>query len=270
MTLPFTFAIALLPRAYARNWTSVERLLGLTLSSVFAQSDQDFHVVIAGHDRPSNLPDDPRVIFLQADWPAEPVRPDNLDRGRKAYAINAHVLERGGGLLMFLDADDWVDARLVEVARSTLGPEHSAGVIDKGYAVDYQNLRAAPLPHTEVFDGEFHRVCGSSVLLSVQPDHPDPLRRDPYQILHEHYRVLEIADEAGLKVARLPVSGCYLVNTSDSHSEVHGPYAEWRRLFNEAVNRVGKPIDERFLARFGLANEQLHADLNQSQSSAAI
>ena len=43
-----------------------------------------------------------------------------------------------------------------------------------------------------------------------------------------------------------------MVNTAANHSEVHGPFAEWRRLFNEAVLRDGLPADDRFLARFGL------------------
>src|SRR5690606_10815211 len=105
---PFTFGIALIPRASARNWRLVEALLDLTLASVRAQTDPNFRVVLVGHDRPGRLPRDPRFAFLEADWPVEAPGPDNADSGRKRYLINEFVLARGGGYLMFLDADDWV------------------------------------------------------------------------------------------------------------------------------------------------------------------
>ena len=106
---PFTFGIPLIARSATRNWPLVEALLDLTLTSARNQTDQDFHIVIAGHDRPDVLLDDGRTEFIAANWPAEAVRADNLDSGRKKHAINELVHERGGGLLMFLDADDWVD-----------------------------------------------------------------------------------------------------------------------------------------------------------------
>lgn len=251
--IPFTFGIPLLPRACARDWRLIEHLLGLTLRSVFAQTDQRFRVILAAHDRPRCLPDDPRVTVLQADWPVEAIRPDNLDRGRKTHAVNSHVLEHGGGLLMFLDADDWVDARLVETARAMIGADQAAGVIETGIVADFKTLRAAPLPHPDIFDRAFHRICGSSAVFRLRPDHTDPLRRDPYRRLHEHDRLVETACEAGLGLARLPVSGCYVVNTSDNHSETHGPHEQWRTQFNQAVNHVGRPIDQALAARFGLA-----------------
>jgi hypothetical protein len=124
---PFTFGMAFVPRATARNWPLAQALLGLTLTSIRAQTDPDFRVVILGHDRPATLPDDdPRVEFLEADWPAEAPGPHNADSGRKKHAINDLLLARGGGLLMFVDADDWVDRDLVATARAVSPPTTSA------------------------------------------------------------------------------------------------------------------------------------------------
>jgi hypothetical protein len=254
---PFTFGIPLIARASARDWPLTVALLGLTLASVQAQTDQDFRVVIAGHDRPDLPSADGRVRFLEADWPAEPVRSDNLDSGRKKHAISRFVLEGGGGLLMFLDADDWVDVRLVEAARAAIGPGHVGGLIVAGFATDFRTLRAAAVPHPRLFDGGFHRICGSSTVARIEPDVPDPLRRDPCGVLHEHYRWVEVAREHGAELARLAVSGNYVVNTSGNHSEVHGPYADWRRHFNQGVSREGSVIDAAFATRFGLRLEQI-------------
>jgi hypothetical protein len=256
---PFTFGIALIPRASAQNWPLVEALLDLTLSSVRAQRDPDFRVVIAGHDRPRSLPADPRVAFLEVDWPAQDPGPHNADSGRKKHAISEFVLDRGGGLLMLLDADDWVDIHLVEAARTRIGQDHVGGLIDRGLITDFRTLRAATLPHPHVFDGEFHRICGSSSIARLRPEEPDPLWRDPCTALRSHHEWVEAAQAHGAGLARLAVSGNYLVNTSENHSEVHGPYAAWRQSLTACVNREGHAIDGRAAARFGLSLDHVRA-----------
>jgi hypothetical protein len=256
---PFTFGIALIARACARSWPLIEALLDLTLTSVRAQTDPDFRVVVAGHERPRGIPDDPRFTFLEVDWPAPEPEPRNLDRGRKKHAITEFVLARGGGLLMFLDADDWVDARLVETARAILRPDCVGALIESGFATDFQTLKAVALPEARVFDGAFHRVCGSSAVARLRPGHADPLRRDPWTVLHAHHRWPELACEHGAELIRLPVAGNYVINTSENHSELHGPYAAWRRTFTERVNRAGQPLDDAIARRFGLGLERIRA-----------
>ena len=216
-------------------------------------------LVMAGQDRPLIPSCRTEITFLEAGWPAEAVRRDNLDSGRKKYVINQHVLESGGGLLMFLDADDWVDVTLVAAARATIGPDHIGGLIDAGFATDVQSLRAARLPHPRIFDGEFHRICGSSTVANLRPDAALPLHRNPYEVLHEHYRWKEVARENGVAPVRLPVLGNYVINTRQNHSEHFGPFARWRRDFNRAVDREGQDVDAAFLARFGLTTGKLHS-----------
>lgn len=113
---PLTFGIALVSRHNAGDWDRVQAFLGLTLASLQAQTDQDFRSVIAGHERPC-LDDDARISFLAVDWSVEDADAHNADSGRTHHAISEHVLQSGGGLLMYLDADDRVDVCPVEVAR---------------------------------------------------------------------------------------------------------------------------------------------------------
>ena len=61
---PFTFGIELTARGNAHDWSLVESLLDLTLTSVRAQTDQDFRIIVAGHDRPRLRLHDPRLSFL--------------------------------------------------------------------------------------------------------------------------------------------------------------------------------------------------------------
>lgn len=256
---PFTFGIALIPRASAQNWRLIEALLDLTLTSVRAQRDPDFRVVIAGHDRPRIIPDDRRFTFVEVDWPVQEPGPHNADSGRKKHAINDLVLARGGGLLMLLDADDWVHVQLVEAARAMIGQDQIGALIESGLITDFQTLRVAVLPHPRVFDGEFHRVCGSSAVARLRPDDADRLRRDPWNVLGSHHQWLEVAREHGAELARLPVSGDYVINTSENHSEVHGPYAAWRRTLTASVNGEGSPLDDALAGQFGLSLDRIGA-----------
>ena len=260
---PFTFGIALIPRLSAHDWRLIEALLDLTLRSVRAQTDQDFRVVIAQHDRPRLSLRDPRLTFLDVDYPAQEPGPNNADSGRKKRLIEDFVLADGGGLLMLLDADDWVDARLVEAARATIGADQVGALIDRGLVTDFRSLRAATLPDPAVFEGEFHRVCGSSGVARLEPGAADPLRRNPCRVLGSHHEWVEVAREHDAALSRLPVSGNYLINTSENHSELHGSYAEWRRAFTASVNHQGRPLDDAVASRYGLSFDRIRAASNQ-------
>ncbi len=251
-TEPFTFGIALLPRASARNWLLVEALIGLTWASLAAQTDQKFRVLIAGHDRPRTLADDPRLTFVSVDWPVESPGPHNADGGRKKDFLSDLVLSTGGGLFMALDADDWVDVRLVETARNGIGADAVGGLIGAGFATDFQRLRRSALPLVAMPGVDFHHVCGSSTVARLRPDLADPLRSNPFRLLRSHHEWDQTAAEHGAALVRLPLVGAYVVNTSENHSELHGPYAEWRRTFVECLDRDGAALDQAFVSRFGL------------------
>jgi len=254
---PFTFGIPLIARDAATDWPLVEALLGLTLKSVAAQTDLAFRVVIAGHDRPAVVPLDRRIAFIAADWPVEAVRADNLDSGRKKHLIAQRILAEGGGLLMFLDGDDWVDRRLVEAARTAIPSEALGGYIADGFMADIRAHRAIHLPDERIFDGGFQRLCGSSVVARLVPEAAEALRRDPHAVLHEHYRWPETAREHGGVAVPLPVTGAYVINSSVNHSEVHGPFSSWRRSLSTAVREAGFAMNDQFLSGFGLSAQDV-------------
>lgn len=91
------------------------------------------------------------------------------------------------------------------------------------------------------------------------PDAADPLRRNPCRALGSHHQWVEAARRHGAALARLPVSGNYLINTTENHSEVHSPYAEWRRRLTERANRAGAALDDALARRFGLDLDQIRA-----------
>ncbi|MGP9818882.1 glycosyltransferase family A protein [Salinarimonas sp. NSM] len=255
----FTFGIPLVGRAGTDDFARVEALVGLTLRSLLAQTDPAFGVLVMGQDRPATLPDDPRVRFIEAAWPAHAQDAANNDAGCKRHALGEAALREGDGWLMLVDADDWVPRDLVAAARTAIDPGSLGGVLAQGDMVDFASGRAAPLPFPGAFERPFHALCGSSVVARLRPDDSDPLRRNPLQVLRDHHDWPQAAAARGACVATLPTRGAYVVGTAQNHSERHGPFAGWRADLNDALRRRGLEIDDAFLSRFGLDRAALTA-----------
>ena len=259
----FVFGIPLVARAVAGDWALVDRLLELTLRSVLAQTDGDFRVLLAAHDEPASwkpVSRDPRFELLRADWTPEPPNAANDDGGAKKWLIKRRVRELGGGLLMFLDADDWVARDLVAVARGAMTPDHVGEIVAHGIALDFATMRVAPFPVPGAGDFPFHALCGSSTIGRVVPGSADPFEADPHLALGSHDEWEERARGAGRTLARLETRGAYLVGTTQNHSETDGPFARWRREITEAVRRHGAPLDARMARSFGQELAELRTD----------
>lgn len=252
----FYFGVPLIAQSAARDWALVDELLGWTLGSVLTQSDRDFRLILAGHDVPPIWRrltlGDPRFEFVSADWPPEPPNLPNDDGGRKKWLIKDRVRQLGGGLLMFLDADDLVDCDLIAMARNDIEADMIGGIVRDGIALDYVTGRAAVFPVGGGFDHPFHGLCGSSTVARVRPESDDSIDVDPHLALGSHHEWQESAARLGRRLASLPVWGAYVVGTSQNHSENEGPFADWRREFTEHVRETGTPLNRKLASRFGI------------------
>jgi hypothetical protein len=153
----FVFAIPLKPKAVASKWEAVSRYLGQTLRSVFASAEENFLVVICGHERPDIAEmNDQRVIFLEAPFPHQSnVKSGVADKARKLRHIGIFLRSSGYGqfYLMFLDADDLVHRELVSFVLTT--DNRRGYLLGNGYQYDTACRRL--LLQAECFD----RNCGS-------------------------------------------------------------------------------------------------------------
>ena len=248
---PFIFGVPLIARAAARDWATVERLFAATLQSILSQTDPRFQVVLAAHDAPAIWQElsrtDERLCFLQAPWPVEPPSAANDDGGAKKWLIKQHVLEQGGGLLMFVDGDDLVDRRSVELSRALIHRGAIGGLVSHGVAIDADSGKALALPDADAFPEPFHRLCGSTTVARLSPGQPDP-----YEVLGSHHSWEERAKAEGLELIPLPTSGGYIVNTGENHSETSGPFAEWRRQFSRAVATHGQTLSPALREQLGM------------------
>ena len=248
---PFYFGIPLIARAAARDWGAVESLFATTLQSVLSQTDGHFHVVLAAHDLPAAWQElgrkDDRLSFLHAPWAVEPPSSANDDGGAKKWLIRQHVLERGGGLLMFVDGDDLVDRRTVELSRALIHDGGISGLVSHGVAIDAASGNAL----------EFRmpvRSTRRSIAFADRRRWPGspPHQLDPYELLGSHHCWEDRAKAEELELIHLPTSGGYLVNTGQNHSETQGPFSAWRQQFSHAVMTRGRPLSAALRERLGI------------------
>jgi hypothetical protein len=250
----FIFGIPLVAKVRSKNWAVIEHLFSLTLRSLLAQTDADFRVILAAHDVPSawaDLAHTPRFSLIQADWTPEPQTSANDDGGRKKWLIKQAVRNAGGGLLMFVDADDWVASDLVEKTRVVMRPHHVGAVITEGLALDYASLHAMPFPLGDAFDGPFHTLCGSCTVARIIPTASEQHWLDPHSVLGSHHEWEVQARRNGLSLAKPATSGVYMVGTGENHSEHQGPFADWRRHVTHTVRGYGTKLSSGMASKFG-------------------
>lgn len=164
------FAVPLISKEAAMDWGAVTYALHQTLNSIFNSSDSRFRVIIACHDIPE-VPTvfDGRVQFLQLDTPVPrrgrgaPERKERgLDKSRKRMRVGQYLRGCEAGHVMFLDADDLIDYRLVRYVH-----EESAA---NGYSVRRGYQFDVASQELWLVDDIFNQVCGSCAIFWFNGD----------------------------------------------------------------------------------------------------
>lgn len=242
------FSIPLAGKRDEAGWGISCRLLGHTLASVLNQTDPRFEVVITGHERPA-LPelDDPRVTFLSASFEKPEPAQYRVDKRRKRERNALHVKSRGGGYIVFLDADDLVSRRLVEHVRFVDDP--NGYIVDEGYVLDHA---AGILARYEEFD----RQCGSCAVIHCPAEEIDPsgagYAMSFYGRSTGHPLWRGMAEAAGRPLRPVPFPAMvYVVNTSQNISVSKGEARVADRLLKIRKQQV--PLTPEIAAEFSLA-----------------
>jgi FkbM family methyltransferase len=217
----FMFGISLVSARVASDWKRTQELLGHTLRSVLNQSDPRFGVAICGHERP-DLPElaDPRVQFVESDQapPNGTLVGFRGDKMRKRRIIGAMLRARGGGYFFPLDADDLVHRDVVAYVRAD--DNRRGYLIEKGFALDYNNRVLAPIPGA--WSVSFDRACGSSAAIWFAPEElPVDSENNPelyFNLFQSHAYWPIVAEEFGRRFDPLPLPGVYVVNHAQNLS----------------------------------------------------
>lgn len=227
MSEQFYFCIPFKPKARSNDWALTEALLAETLRSIFFQTDPDFQVLIAGHDRP-NIPEleDPRVTFMVADCPIpQDGEQGKTDQIRKMHILGGVVGQRGGGYVMVVDSDDLVDKRIRAFVREN---PHSAGyMIRAGYIYDTAANLLGLFPHATRVN-QLWAHCGTCAIFRFSPEDLPKLDQNRldivrgksvFQRLKGHRRWESQMMALGRFMGTLPFRGViYRMNTGNNAS----------------------------------------------------
>jgi glycosyltransferase involved in cell wall biosynthesis len=218
-----TFAIPVRRPVSTVDREHLDRILTLTLRSIFAQTDGDFRVLAAMAHQP-DLPDfvDERFQVLDVGgWFPSNWHDANIEAGHRRHALTVRFAALGGGYLMLCDCDDFISKNLVAHVRRTMHP--NGYKMHDGYIFDATANTIAPYP-TLTSPGTFHEFCGSSSLLKLTPseilDH-DADGRNFFDRAYGgwHHKVVARMQEMGRPLSKIPFpAAAYLRNSGNNLS----------------------------------------------------
>lgn len=250
------FAIPLAGKRSDESWRDSCGYLSQTLRSILAQTDPDFAVLVAGHERPE-IPeiDDPRVTFLPATF-EKPHSPEFYmrDKSRKKKMNAREIKKRGGGFMVLCDADDIASNRIVEYVRQH---DHPNGYLfTKGWIRDFPTGNIAPIPGAK--PGSFDQTCGSCAVLRLRPedigDSEDEHKASWFGKFGNHKQIGVTAAESGR-----PLMACddfrafiYVVNTGRSYMDGLYGAAEKARKVAASIERMAVGLTPELADEFAL------------------
>lgn len=238
------FAIPLVSRGRAPDWTIVCAALSDTLASFQRQTNARWRAVICGQDRP-DCPElgDPRIEFIRSS-----ARDKFYDKGDKRRQLIEHIARnmRIDGYYMQFDADDILHPGFVE---HLLADNNGQGyVVTQGYFMNVAANQIAPLD-------TFNRHCGSCAAVYV-----DFRRGRRYaQLLKQHRshtKIAEICSDYGITLAPVPMrSVIYMAGHGQNMIERRGKLDERSARFLR--HPVTDPAEaDAILREFGLREVQ--------------
>lgn len=154
------FAISLKSKRSSLNWERVQENLAKTLRSILSNTDQNFRIIIAGHEEPKIQElNHEKVTWISVKFsPPTDSKGFSRDKMQKRIAIGNYLKRINfSGYFMPVDADDWLHYRFVEYIRSL--PKTDAFIINKGYMVNLFKSRIW------MRNSSFFRGCGTSQII---------------------------------------------------------------------------------------------------------
>ncbi len=255
----FVFIISLRHPDNANDFSQVEKLLTITLSSICGQIDENFRIVVVCNQLPHVTISDERIFYHVVNFPvpskekssALSAEPKFKDKGTKYMAGLLFAKQFNPDYVYIVDSDDWVNINLITYLKSQ--PNYAVWYVDKGYIVNYQlkeYKRISGLSRycgsTFVYDYNF--LMGQANLNTAVDEHAtqDELIQATseffllklmcnHTINYKHFKSI------GFKPKGIPLrTSCWIQGTGENVSGTAG-------------GASGLPIDEKFCATFNLS-----------------
>jgi hypothetical protein len=248
------FAISLKSKRVSRNWTRVQNNLARTLRSIINNTDQNYRIVIAGHEKP-NIEEmkNERVTWLPVRFPPPTyISQYSSDKFRKRRVIGAYLRRIGfSGYFMPLDADDWVHYRFVEFIRSH--PITDAFVLNTGCMTNFKHKRVW------IREG-FYYSCGSSaVFYFSNRDFPrtsmrgDVMKTKFKWVILAHGKVTKYLNNKNYKMVNFPFV-TWVVSHGDNNTHIKRKIK--RSISAKRYNAIPERLQDWFYQYFKIWNRK--------------
>lgn len=239
------FAMPLIARERAQDWSAVQDNLAATLRSVRAQSSHRWEVVICGQDLPECVEFDDRVRFLH-----HPERPDPdqmTDRPAKLDQLIGHFADdwRRDGYFFMLDADDLVHPDLVSHCVETA--DRSGYILPEGFMLDASGGTIAYMGESRIRypkSARFYNHCGSCTAIRMD-FRKGAAFAEPLRTRGTHKTQVHNLAAYGIALKKVPFGGViYVVNHGQNLRERRGKmdtkirYLERNRMNERAATKV--------------------------------
>lgn len=228
------FGISLKSKSVSRSWKRVQVNLTKTLRTILNNTDQNFRIIIAGHNKP-NIKE---INHEKVTWLCVKFNPPTTSKGfwrdkiQKRGVIGAYLRKSGfNGYFMPVDADDWIHCRFVEYIRSF--PLTSSFVFNKGFMVNLSRNEIWTRKH-------FYKGCGTSQLFYFNNEEfPKSSKR--VDVLKSNFKVA--SGRAHGKVVE------YLNKISKQYIFIHDPLIIWVMAHGDNNSIIKGKLDKSVSAK---------------------
>jgi len=255
--MTFGIVIPLKSKKISRDWNVTSGTLERTINSVLAQTDGDFIVVVAGHDKPEFMDglSDKRIRFVSVDFPipdrAAPDFTNQLlinDKVLKIMQALIELKEENLSWIYQLDSDDLIRCDFIERIKQL--PPADAVIVEGGY-VYYDSCER--IVETEEID----QLCGSIAVVkpssfNIPPSADLDYIHDIPWTKYRHRSIFRFFDET--KVIRTKERLLtYVLASGDNFSDRWriGALARFKATLKPYIK--GKKVGLSFKKAFGLS-----------------
>jgi hypothetical protein len=253
------FAIPLIAKRRSTDWDRVVTDLQMTVASLLNQTDPHFRILIGTNDDIRGmLPKDRRIEIIKIKkehGAADESRRQRSDRdaGYKKSVLTSQGARRGARFVMYVDADDLISSRLVELVRSI---DHPYGyILRKGFVMNCASGLVLSCPSEHIRVEGFDQFCGSSIVLTYPTTSKNASDWHEKIMSGGHHRARLAFMRSGCPAVDLHEElAIYRLNTGINTSQGgdnEKPLLDWLSDTMQKINVFGCRLDDRRMQEFG-------------------
>lgn len=220
----------------SNDWEMVSSLFNRTLWSCYNQTDPNFRIIVACHEKPILTKQyDERVEFIEIsekDCPIPHTQDEKMiDKGYKTHVLALRLRELGAGYAMMVDADDLISCHIAEFVNKN--PNENGFYVKTGYVYFVNDDYMKVLPKFS---------SGSACIVNYRiEDLPDKMpkvmtcNRDSNEwiIRKSHGGVVPACEAAGRPLKPLPFKAAvYVLGSGENHS-LYGKKTKYQTRLRE-------------------------------------